>query len=287
MLDRRPLTVSAIMRAFIAPISLTWMLTLLETGFTALIPLFIGFAIDGLLEGRQDDLLRLALLLGGLIVVAVIRRLYDTRIYGSIRVEAGKAQFDRRGDLPVSTLNARLGMGRELVDFLEVQVPALMDSSVQLLVSLIVLFAFHPLLAGAALVSAVTMIALYGLVHRRFYRLNADFNRQTERQVSLLSAGKRQGVLEHLTRLRRMEVRISDTEALIYGAIFTVLLAFILFNLWFAAARLEPSIGTIFSIVSYSWQFVEAALVAPMTLQDWSRLSEIMARINGAERSKN
>lgn len=57
----------------------------------------------------------------------------------------------------------------------------------------------------------------------------------------------------------------------------------ILFNLWFAATNLTPTVGAIFSIISYSWEFVESALVLPATLQGWSRLSEIMQRINKQE----
>ncbi|MFC3119789.1 hypothetical protein ACFOHS_21805 [Jhaorihella thermophila] len=35
-----------------------------------------------------------------------------------------------------------------------------------------------------------------------------------------------------------------------------------------------------FSIVTYSWDFVEGALILPATLQSLSRLSEVTARIN-------
>jgi hypothetical protein len=80
--------------------------------------------------------------------------------------------------------------------------------------------------------------------------------------------------------LRRIEVRISDTESIVYGAIFVVLLGLVVFNLWYATANLTITSGTIFSIVTYSWELVDAALAFPMALQGWSRLSEIMQRIN-------
>jgi hypothetical protein len=76
---------------------------------------------------------------------------------------------------------------------------------------------------------------------------------------------------------------LSDTEAILYGAIFFVLLGMILFNLRVATALPGASAGTIFSVVSYSWEFVESALALPITLQSWTRLSEIMARINGTK----
>ena len=283
MLTGKPLTVGTLLRKFPRRICMTWVLTLCETALMALIPLLIGFAIDGLLNGDTTALVHLAAVLAGLIVISVIRRIYDTRVFGTIRVELGKALAGRSDGIPVSTLNARLGMGSELVGFLEEEVPALMNSAVQLIISLIVLFAFHPVLSYAALAAGVLMIAIYGGFHRRFYRLNADYNHQTEKQVGILETKSPEGILSHLKKLRRTEVRLSDTEAFVYGAIFTVLLGFIVFNLWFAATNIETTAGTIFSIISYSWEFVESALVLPITLQGWSRLSEIMERINKAE----
>ena len=280
MLRDDPVRIGSLLRRFPGSILLTWAIALCETALMALVPLFIGFAIDGLLSDDTTALLQLAAVLAGLIAISVVRRLYDTRIYGTIRVEVGKAQVERAAGEPISALNARLGMGRELVDFLEREVPVTMDSAVRLVVSLIVLYAFDPLLAAAALVAGVLTIALYGQVHGRFYRLNAEHNHQTEQQVSLLEARSPVGVLSHLNELRRIEVRLSDTEATVYGAIFTVLLGFVVANLWLAATTIDVTAGTIFSIVSYSWEFVESALVLPLTLQRWSRLSEIMERIN-------
>ena len=280
MLTSEPLTIRTLLRKFLRRICFTWLLTLCETALMALIPLLIGFAIDGLLTGDITALAQLAAVLAGLIVISVIRRIYDTRVYGTIRVEFSKALAGRSDGVPVSTLNARLGMGRELVDFLEEEVPALMNSAVQLIISLIVLFAFHPVLSYAALAASILMIALYSCFHGRFYRLNAGYNHQAEKQVGVLQAKSPEAVLCHLRKLRRFEIKLSDTEAYVYGAIFTVLLGFIVFNLWFAATHIETTVGTIFSIISYSWEFVDSALILPVTLQGWSRLSEIMERIN-------
>ena len=280
MLTGHALTIATLVRVFRGRVSLTWGMILTETALMALIPLFIGFAIDGLLAGTMQELWHLAGLMAALIAMAVIRRVYDTRVYGTIRVELGRAQAARSSDLAVSALNARLGMGRELVDFLEETLPQAMAAGVQVLVSVGILYAFSPVLALAGGVAALTMAAIYALFHRRFYRLNGALNQQTERQVSILDRREARPTLAHLLRLRRLEVRLSDTEAVLYGAIFVVLLGLILFNLWFATTALSSSVGTIFSIISYSWEFVESALALPVTLQSWSRLSEITRRLN-------
>jgi hypothetical protein len=46
--------------------------------------------------------------------------------------------------------------------------------------------------------------------------------------------------------------------------------------------RIGVTRGTIFAIVSYLWEFVEAAVMFPMAFQSWSRLSEIFQRLNGS-----
>ena len=280
MLSDRPLTIPTLCRVFPVRIALTWGLVLTETGLLALIPLFIGLAIDDLLAGSSAAFWHLAGIMTLLIVLAVIRRVYDTRIYGTIRVELGKAQVQRAATVPVSTLNAQLAMGRELVDFLEDTFPAAMASGVQLAVSVVVLWSFAPLLALTASAAALGMICVYGVFHRSFYRLNGALNEQTERQVKLLERRALFPALAHLLRLRRLEVRLSDREALLYGAIFVLLLAMILFNLRIATGLPIVTAGTIFAVVSYSWEFVDSAVALPVTLQSWTRLSEIMTRIN-------
>lgn len=280
MLTSHDLTIKTLLRVFRGRVSLTWAMILCETSLMALIPLFIGFAIDGLLAGDMLPLWHLAGVMMALVILSVIRRIYDTRAYGTIRVEMGKAQAARSPDLPVSALNARLGMGRELVDFMEQTLPEAMAAGVQLAIALIVLYAFSPVLALAGIVAALAMVAIYALFHRTFYRLNGALNQQTERQVNILERRQQSPMRVHLLRLRHLEVRISDTEALLYGAIFIVLLGFILFNLWFATTELTITAGTIFAIISYSWEFVESSLAVPITLQNLSRLSEITRRLN-------
>lgn len=283
MLTDRPLTIATLFRVFRARIALTWGIILVETGLLALIPLFIGFAIDDLLVGGTTSFWQLTGIMALMIGLSVIRRAYDTRVYGAVRVELGKAQVKRANRMEVSTLNARIAMGRELVDFLEGILPEALAAGVQLLVSVAILFAFSPSLALAAAGATIGIVFIYAAFHNRFFRLNAALNQQTEMQVGLLERRALRPMLSHFLRLRRHEVRLSDAEAFLYGAIFTVLLGMILFNLRIATGLPEATAGTIFSVVSYSWEFVESALVLPVTLQSWTRLSEIMSRINPVE----
>lgn len=276
------LSVGLLFRNFRGRILVTWLLVLLENILWALVPLFIGRAIDALLERRPSGLWEVAAILSALIVVATARRFYDTRCYGTIRVRFGGELVRRSQDAPVSRLNARLGMSREMVDFLEGHVPGVLTGVVQLLVSIAVLFGFDRRLGLAALGALAAIVLTYALFHGRFYRLNGELNAQTELQVSILEQRRLESLVGHLRKLRRSEVRLSDTEAVLYGGIFAAMFAFVLGNVWIAATIPMITAGAIFAILSYSWEFVESSIALPIALQEWSRLGEIRDRLNRA-----
>lgn len=274
------LSIGTLFRRFWGKISITWGLTLVETAMFALIPLMIGRSIDGLLNGDWSDFTILLIVFGVLLVVATGRRVYDTRAYGTMRVQLGEALAARSTANTVSVTNARVLMGRELIDFLENEAPQSMTALVQVVVSVAVLLAFHSTLAISAGAATVLTLVIYGLFARRFFKLNGSLNAQTEKQVGALESRDAPRIAAHFVKLRKREVRISDTESIVYGLIFLVLLTMLAFNLWFAASESGASPGEIFSIVTYSYEFVQSAVLLPLALQSLTRLQEITARIN-------
>lgn len=280
MFDDRPLTLRTLLRAFWFRVGVTWALTFLETALWVVLPLLLGFTIDGLLEQEFGPFWQLCGILLALVVVAVLRQIIDTRIFGTMRVELGQALADRNRALPVSALNARVLMARELVDFLEQEMPVLMAAIVQLIASVLILFTYHWALSVFAIIAGGAMLLIYGKYHDRFFRLNRAINARAEKQVRLLETRTGPAFGRHLRLLRHWEVRLSDTEALVYGLIYAVLMGLVIVNLSFTALVMVASAGAIFAIVTYSWEFMDAAFNLPEALQQWSRLSEIIERIN-------
>ena len=274
------LSMWTLVRVFRGKIFITWMLTIIETAMLALFPLLIGRSIDGLLAGDLAAFQQLVAVMAVLLVVATGRRVYDTRAYGAMRVALGQAQADRAGGEAVSVTTARVLMGRELVDFLEKEAPLSITGVIQVVVALAVLLSFHATLALSAAAAAGAMLGIYALFSRRFFRLNADLNQQSEAQVAELESRSPSRIAAHLIGLRRHEVRLSDTESIVYALIFAALLAMLAFNLWFAATQTGASTGEIFAIVTYSYEFIETSVILPMTLQSLTRLAEITRRIN-------
>ncbi len=277
------LSIRTLFRVFRWKIVITWTLTILETAVLALFPLLIGRSIDGLLGDEYTAFYQFIGAMAVLTVVATGRRVYDTRAYGSMRVALGRAQAHRAGEEAVSVTNARVLMGRELVDFLEKEAPLSITGLIQIFVAIAVLFSFHGLLALAAGSAAVAMLGIYSLSARRFFNLNSDLNEQTEAQVATLESRDLSKVTAHLVGLRRHEVRLSDTESVVYALIFIALLTMLGFNLWFAATQTGATPGEIFSIVTYSYEFIQMSVILPMALQNLTRLAEITERINKAQ----
>jgi hypothetical protein len=168
------------------------------------------------------------------------------------------------------------------VDFLEIELPMVTTVIIQITISVIILYMFDVVLALTVTCAVIIMLVVYGLFHKQFYQLNGVFKGQSERQVAILEGRSIPRLLMHLSRLRRIEVKISDVESALYGAVFAVLLSLVVFNFWYATTYVAISPGNIFSIVSYSWELVEAVVTFPMALQGCSRLSEIIQRLNPA-----
>lgn len=216
MIDpNKRLSLGALLRTYWLRVTFTWLLTLVETALFALMPLLIGRAIDGLLADGWLRFNQLIALFGTLIVVAVGRRIYDTRAYGGIRVHLGNAQASRSVDDKVSVVNARVLMGRELVDFMEDTAPESMTALVQVIASIVVLVSFHGNLALAADGALVFMLAVYGLASPRFYKLNGALNAASENQVHALESKSPKAIAAHFLVLKKQEVKLSDTEALV------------------------------------------------------------------------
>ncbi|MEM7561796.1 MAG: ABC transporter six-transmembrane domain-containing protein [Pseudomonadota bacterium] len=274
------LSLGFLIRTFWWRVCITWGLMLIETALFAITPLLIGRSIDGLLADNWVPFWQLGSALTVLLVVATVRRIYDTRAYGTMRVELGKAQVARSEHEPVSVTNARVLMGRELVDFLENTAPEAATAIVQIATAIIILLTFHGTLALVASGAIILILLIYRLFSNRFFRLNGKLNEVSEAQVNVIETRDVKRIAGHFIGLRKEEVRLSDTESLVYGLIFLVLLSMLAFNLWFSATQMQASPGQIFSIVSYSLEYLQSAVLLPITLQTLTRLREITDRIN-------
>ena len=162
------------------------------------------------------------------------------------------------------------------------EAPIAATALVQVIAAVVILFLFHPILAATAGGAAIVTLLIYAGFARWFFRINSALNEQSEQQIHALETRSPKKIAAHFVALRKQEVRMSDAESVVYGLIFAVLLFMLGFNLWFAATKMGATPGRIFSIVTYSFEFLESSVTLPAALQSLTRLHEITRRINRA-----
>ena len=172
-------------------------------------------------------------------------------------------------------------LSREIVDFLQVDVPTLAASVVHFVGAVVMLFILNRWVGALALTALIPM-ALFTLWFSRVsLRLNAALNDRLEREVDLVSRGSKAGIRRHFGhRLRFWRVRISDAEAKVWGGIEVVQIVLTLATLALLAREGSGvTAGEIYAVLSYVWTYGESVNDLPTVVQKVSRLKDIATRL--------
>ena len=267
-----------LLKRFASRISLTLLLIVLESAGWILFPLVIGRAIDGILADSWHGLYELAILGIAAMGIAILRRIVDSRAYARIYAKLGEELVAGQTESSTSTKTARLGMLREIVEFLENSLPELILNVLQLAGVVLILSTLDlPIFVGCVVVICVT-VAVYVLTGRLTTRFNRSYNDQYEQQVDAVESGDAARVGRHIRDMMRWNIKLSDLEAANYGIVWLFMIALLVFSIG-AAAEGIVEYGKVFAIVMYVFQFMEAVMALPLYYQQWLRLREISGRL--------
>ena len=264
---------SMLLKRFAARISLTLLLIVLESAGWILFPLVIGRAIDGILADSWQGLYELAILGIAAMAVAILRRIVDSRAYARIYANLGEELVAGQSGTSTSTKTARLGMLREIVEFLENSLPELILNVLQLAGVILILSTLDlPIFVGCVVVICVT-VAVYVLTGLLTTRFNRSYNDQYEQQVDAVESGDAARVGSHIRAMMRWNIKLSDLEAANFGIVWLFMIALLVFSIGAAADNIVEY-GKVFAIVMYVFQFMEAVMSLPLYYQQWLRLRE-------------
>ena len=269
-----------LLKRFAGRFALTLSLVALEAVGWILFPLFIGRAIDSVLADSTRGLYEFGALGIATMLIAIVRRLVDSRAYAKIYVGLGEEMVGADEESDTSTRTARLGMLREVVEFFENSLPALVNSLIGLAGTVLILWLLNVPVFLGCLVVAIATVTLYALTGRLTTRYNEGFNDQYERQVDAVHSGDPRRLREHLRAMMRWNIRLSDLEAGTFGINWVLMTGLLVFAVA-AAAEQTLEYGAVFAIVMYVFQFVESMLGIPLYYQQWLRLREISGRLAG------
>jgi ABC-type multidrug transport system fused ATPase/permease subunit len=258
-------------------------MTLVERLCTVAYPAATGLAVDGLLESSYTGLFVLLGIWLFHLIVAFVRQRYDTRVFTRIYAQVATAVVLRQRDAgeDISEISARAELSREVVDFFEVEIPAIAHNLIAVVGSLILLFAFD---TQAGLIAALVLLPL-GLSSawfaRKSIRLNAGLNDQIEREVRTLSVGSPFAVGRHFRLLGRWKVALSDAQSLTWftieaATIFALAAILVDFTMGGGAA---VTAGAIYAVIAYTYNYLEGLDDIPFVINNLARLRDIRRRL--------
>lgn len=262
-------------------LGLTYGLSLSEQLLALLMPLAIGEAINGLLG---HDYWPLGLFIGLWLVLAVMtagRKMYDTRVFMGIYVAVVTQVIkqQRAVGTPTSKLVARSMLIREVVDFLERDIPDIFAMVITFIGSLVMLLLFDWHIASAALLLLIPVLLLNGWLWKPINRLNRSINNNLERQARIINQGSLLRLGQHFNFMRFLRVNTSDIEARTWMLIELFVVAATIYVFVYTAQTPGIEAGTIFSIVTYFWNFQGSLDRLPILMQSVSRVKDILRRI--------
>lgn len=277
----KPNALKSLLVQYRGRLGLTYGMSLTEQLLGLLMPLAIGNAINGLLAHDYEPL---ALFVGLWLLVALLtvgRKMYDTRVFMSIYavLVTRVIEQQRAAGATTSKLVARSTLIREMVDFLERDVPDIFSLVIEFIGSLVMLMLFDWHIASAALLMLIPVLLLNAWLWKPVNRLNRSINNNLEHRGNLIHQGSMPRLHKHFRFMRFLRVRTSDLEARTWGLIELFVVAATIYVFVFTARHPGIEAGTIFSIVTYFWNFQGSLDRLPVLMQSVSRVKDILRRV--------
>ena len=246
------------------------------------IPLAVGIAINDLVEGVYRGLF-VAMFLGVVaITLEFIRRGIDARSYAWMYKEMGRDLVYSTRRMSANHQGAQLTLLSEIVEFLENEMPILFRSVFGLIGTLVIIFVMDFSVGIACVLASLATFALYMATAKRITQLNAGWNDEFERRGDIVGKENVSLTTNHLERLTRWSIRLSDIENIdsyLSWLTAVLLLVYTLTAMTYLGA--EP--GSVIAVLIYVVEFIVAYLEVPKYYNEWLRIEEISERVEVSE----
>jgi hypothetical protein len=259
---------------------LTYILFSLENVLWIAQPYVLGTAIDRLLVASYRGLLVFAAVQAGHLLIAMLRRIYDTRMFSRIHAElVTRLVLDQRDrDVEVTRIAARSALSREFIEFFEHYVPLAVQTIFLIFGSLVILASYDcalVLLCMVLIVPASLLGASYG---RQTLALSRGLHDTLEREIEVIGRASPTEVRIHYGLVARWRIKLSDSEAMNLGALEVLSLALMAAALVRSCNTASASPGEILALLRYVLFFVSGLDGISVLVQQASRLCDIGRR---------
>ncbi len=257
----------------------TLFLILTESALAILFPLFIGFAIDSAISGSHYGAIQLGALGLAALIVGVGRRVFDSRFYAKVYQSISFHAIAKMKDNLSSIKSARLGMIRELVEFMENSLPELIGNIIGLLGVIGIIATLNLNVFYGSLLVTVIIFLIYWMTSTKTIQLNKASNDEFEKQVDVIAANDPKVLRIHLKNMMKWNIKLSDLEAINFSISWLVLITFLVAAIIISVSDGIIKYGALFSLIMYVFQYMENVINLPLFYQNFLRLREITERL--------
>lgn len=274
-------TIPGLVSRFRGKVLFTLFLVVTESLLDLLFPLFIGLAINGLLQQNYNGILYLAGLGILTLMVGSARRFFDTRAYSDIYITISEAMVltEQQKESSISKISGRVSLLTEFIEFLENSMPMIVSSIIGILGVLIIIFTLNIAVFWACIGLLLLIIVIYLLSGKWNFRFNEKFNDEIENQVEALSTQDSGIIRKHFNMITHWNIKLSDLETWNYAVIWLGTIGVLVYAPVVVIGSGIENYGFVFSVLMYVFQYVESLISLPYFIQQIIRLQEISGRL--------
>ena len=268
-----------------AAILVTYSLFVLENLCRLAQPFALGWAINDLLAGRSTGLWVLVGQHVLFMTFGLTRQVLDTRVFSRIysRLASSLVVDQREQGVDESRIAARSALSREYVDFFEKTIPTSVRVAFSVVGSLIMLglYDWVVVLLCIGLLGPATW--LNRMFSRKTRQLSRKLHDQLESEVDVIRESDSAGVEQHFSKVADWRIRLSNAEALNFGAMEAFVLGVIVLALIRTCGLplIEP--GDIFAVFRYLMVLLMGVDQIPRVVLQLSRMRDVDDRIRRRE----
>ena len=242
-------------------------------------PFLLGKSIDGLIKGNWFWIILLGISYSASTFFNYKRMVYDTKVYTKI-YNGIVFRFLENSDLDTSTKIARTDMAHEIVSVLEGYVHYYIATIVTIVGSIGFIYGENWRVGLLVSLAAILIVISVKILYKKIRQAIIIRNNHYENKAEAIHGGYHRSI-SFFNRRRKLEIFESTLQGKNWFLVGAIKNFFLFLSIILLVTTTEYiTIGSVITVYSYVNNFLISLLSVPVAVEMYSRLSDILKRIN-------
>ena len=262
-------------------IQLTWIYVFMILTELSILstPFLLGKSIDGLIVGNWYWIVLLGISYFLSNFFNYKRMVYDTKVYTTIYNNIA-LKFLKKNDVDVSTKIARTDMAHEIVNVLEGYVHYYIATIVTIIGSLIFIFSENWQVGILVSTSIIFIVSSVFILYKKIKQGINISNNHYEKKAKSIESGYASSE-SFFNRRRKIEVCQSTIQGKNWFLINGIKYIFLILSIILLITTTKDiTVGSVITVYSYVNNFLIALLSAPVAIEMFLRISDVLKRLD-------